>query len=91
MKLQLSDLKPDTVLTFAEWCDVIGVGGDLDRVLSIPQWAKMVGISESTGRDMIERGDGPPVVQLSPNRLGVRVCDHREWLAERIRPSRHAA
>jgi predicted DNA-binding transcriptional regulator AlpA len=85
MKLQISDLKPDTVLTFAEWCNVIGVGGDLDRVLSIPAWSSLVGISESTGRDIIERGDGPKAVQLSPNRIGIRVCDHREWLAARIR------
>ena len=85
MNLQLSNLKPDTILTFAEWCDLIGVGGDLDRVLSLPQWAKLAGLSERTGRDIIERGDGPKVVQLSPNRIGIRVCDHREWLAARTR------
>ena len=88
MNFQLSDIKPDTALTFAQWCELVGVGGDLDRVLSFPEWAKMVGLSERTGRDVIERGDGPKIVQLSPNRIGVRVCDHREWLVSRTRTLR---
>jgi predicted DNA-binding transcriptional regulator AlpA len=87
MNLQLSDLKPDTSLTFTQWCEVIGVGGDLDRVMSMPEWAKMAGLSVRTGREIIERGDGPKVVQLSERRIGVRVCDHRAWLAARTRKS----
>ena len=75
-----------TRLTFRQWCEMLAaVGEDLDRVLSFPQWAKLAGVSERTGRDIIERGDGPKVVQLSPNRIGIRVCDHREWLAARTR------
>jgi predicted DNA-binding transcriptional regulator AlpA len=61
------------------------VGEDIDRVLSFPQWAKLTGLSERTGREIIERGEGPKVVQLSPNRIGIRVRDHREWLASRTR------
>jgi predicted DNA-binding transcriptional regulator AlpA len=83
--LTLESIKPDTVLSFQEWCALIGVGGDLDRVLSIPEWAKLAGFSEKTGREVIDRGDGPVTVQLSPNRIGVRVCDHRAWLAARVR------
>ena len=46
---------------------------------------KLAGLSERTGREIIERGDGPRIVQLSPNRIGIQVCDHREWLAARTR------
>jgi predicted DNA-binding transcriptional regulator AlpA len=73
-------------LTFHQWYEVLtAFGEDFDRVLSFPQWAKLAGLSERTGRDIIERGDGPKVVQLSPNRIGIRVCDHREWLTARTR------
>jgi len=88
MNLRVSDLKPDTILTFAEWCEVIGVGGDVDGVMSFPKWAKMAGLSERTGREIIASGDGPKVVQLSPNRIGVRICDHRAWLAARTRKTK---
>jgi predicted DNA-binding transcriptional regulator AlpA len=73
-------------LTFRQWYEMItAVGEDLDRVLSLPQWAKLAGLSERTGRDIIARGDGPKIVQLSENRIGIRVCDHREWLTTRTR------
>jgi hypothetical protein len=73
-------------LTFHQWYNALAtVGEDLDRVLSFPQWAKLAGVSERTGRDMIARGDGPKIVQFSPNRIGIRVCDHREWLAAKTR------
>jgi predicted DNA-binding transcriptional regulator AlpA len=84
---QIVELNPELPrLTFRQWYETIAaIGEDLDRVLSFPQWAKLAGLSERTGRDIIERGDGPKVVQLSQNRIGIRVCDHREWLAARTR------
>jgi predicted DNA-binding transcriptional regulator AlpA len=87
MKQVLAESDPELPkLTFNQWHDVLAaIGEDLDRVLSFPQWAKLANVSERTGRDIIERGDGPKVVQLSPNRIGIRVCDHREWLAARTR------
>jgi predicted DNA-binding transcriptional regulator AlpA len=55
-------------LTFHQWYEtLVAMSEDLDRVLSFPQWTKLAGLSERTGRDIIERGDGPKVVQLSPN------------------------
>jgi predicted DNA-binding transcriptional regulator AlpA len=79
-------------LTFRQWYEtVVAMNEDLDRVLSFPQWTKLAGLSERTGRDIIERGDGPKVVQLSPHRIGIRVCDHREWLAARTRTARRPA
>jgi predicted DNA-binding transcriptional regulator AlpA len=84
---QVAELDPELPrLTFRQWYEMVAaIGEDLDRVLSFPQWAKLAGLSERTGRDIIERGDGPKVVQLSQNRIGIRVCDHREWLAARTR------
>jgi predicted DNA-binding transcriptional regulator AlpA len=84
-------LSPDAVLTFRQWCELIGVGGEQDRVMNFKEWVKAAGISEKCGRYLIENGDAPPIVQLSPNRIGIRVCDHRTWLASRIRRERRAA
>jgi len=83
--MTLTEIEPDTRLTLAEWCKVMGVGGDQDRVLTIAEWAEAASISPRTARELVAAGKGPPVVELSPNRLGVRVCDHRKWLAERTR------
>ena len=78
-------LSPDAVFTFRQWCELVGVGGEQDRVMSFKEWCKAAGISERCGRDLIESKDGPAAVQLSPNRIGIRVCDHRAWLAARVR------
>jgi predicted DNA-binding transcriptional regulator AlpA len=85
--MSLTDIAPDTKLTLAEWCKLFGqdLRSPEDRVLTLQEWAKEASISLKTARNMIERGDGPPVVELSPNRLGIRVCDHRAWLAARTR------
>jgi hypothetical protein len=84
---QVVEFNPEApMLTFRQWYETLRtISEDLDRVLSFPQWAKLANVSERTGREIIERGDGPKVVQLSPNRIGIRVCDHREWLAARTR------
>jgi hypothetical protein len=89
--MTLADVQPDTRLTLAEWCRVIGIGGDQDRVLTLAEWAKEASISPRTARELIASGRGPRVVELSPNRLGIRVCDHREWLAARTRKRATAA
>jgi predicted DNA-binding transcriptional regulator AlpA len=88
--MQMMDIAPDTRLTLAEWCQLIGIGGDQDRVFTVPEWAKEAAISLRTARELISTGAGPPVVELSPGRLGIRVCDHRAWLAARTRKSRAA-
>jgi hypothetical protein len=91
MSLQdYSEIHPDTVMTFREWCELVGVGGDQDVVMTIPEWAKKANISHKTARELIERGDGPDVVQLSPNRIGIRVCDHRAWLVARTRSKKRS-
>jgi predicted DNA-binding transcriptional regulator AlpA len=82
------ELRPDAVLTFRQWCELVGVGGEQDRVMNFKEWVKTAGISEKCGRYLIESGDAPSIVQLSPNRIGIRVCDHRAWLASRVRQRR---
>jgi predicted DNA-binding transcriptional regulator AlpA len=84
-------LSPEAVLTFHQWCELVGVGGEQDRVMNFKEWVKAASISEKCGRYLIENGDAPPIVQLSPNRIGIRVCDHRAWLASRIRRERRPA
>lgn len=86
--LTLQDIRPDTILSFAEWCQIVGVGGDQDRVLTLAEWAREASISPRTARELIASGNGPSVVELSPNRLGIRVCDHRAWLAGRTKRKR---
>ena len=81
-------LSPDAVYTFREWCELVGVGGELDRVMNFKELVKALGISEKNGRYLIEAGDSPPVIQLSPNRIGFSVSDHRAWLAARVRKER---
>ena len=55
-----------------------------DQVLDFRQWILLAGISKSTGRRIIERGE-VTIVQLSPRRIGVRVGEHRRWLESRAR------
>jgi hypothetical protein len=85
--MSLTEISPDTKLTLAEWCELFGRGlySPEDKVLTIKEWAREAGISPKTAQNLIARGEGPSVVELSPNRLGIRVCDHREWLKSRIR------
>ena len=54
-----------------------------DRVLTLPQFAKLVGISPVTLRRRIAAHDGPIVTKLSERRLGIRVRHAREWLDAR--------
>jgi hypothetical protein len=83
------DITKDKKLTFKEWCDLIGVNRVIfapeDGVMSFQEWAKAASLSERTAKDIIERGQGPKIVQLSAGRIGIRVCDHRAWLAARTR------
>jgi len=83
----LASIDPKKQITFQEWCEIVGalVGADQDRVMGFKEWCEKTGISEPTGRELLARGDGPPVLQMSPNRIGIRVCDHRAWLAARLR------
>jgi len=56
-----------------------------DAVLTFKQWVCLVGLSPRTGRRILRRGKGPPVIWLSERRMGIRVRAHRAWLAARER------
>jgi predicted DNA-binding transcriptional regulator AlpA len=56
------------------------------KVLTIKQWAALNGISMPTAVRRIREGDGPPTVQLSKRRIGIRVGDNRRWQEARLRP-----
>jgi predicted DNA-binding transcriptional regulator AlpA len=55
------------------------------RVMSRREWARLNGISWETARQLFKDGKGPRTIQMSPNRVGVRVRDNREWQEQRLR------
>jgi predicted DNA-binding transcriptional regulator AlpA len=61
------------------------VAAHRDRVLSFAQWCDLNGFSKATGRRIIKRAEGPPVLQLSPRRIGIRESDNVAWQASRTR------
>src|SRR5262245_43479519 len=56
-----------------------------DRVLTFRAWCAVNGFSKATGRRVIKAGIGPPVLQLSPRRIGIREGDNAAWQASRVR------
>jgi predicted DNA-binding transcriptional regulator AlpA len=61
------------------------VAAHRDRVLNFPQWCQVNGFSKATGRRIIKRGEGPPVLQLSARRIGIKESANARWQAERVR------
>ena len=56
-----------------------------DRVLTFRAWCAVNGFSKATGRRIIKGGNGPPVLQLSARRIGIRESDNAAWQASRVR------
>ena len=56
----------------------------VDRIWTIPEFAKVNRISKTTLSRTIARGDGPKVVRLSLRRLGIRERDGAAWQAARV-------
>jgi predicted DNA-binding transcriptional regulator AlpA len=56
-----------------------------DRVLSFRQWCDLNGISKATGRRILNRGEGPPILRLSVRRIGIKESDNARWQASRTR------
>lgn len=57
----------------------------LDRVLPVRQAAEIIGLSVPTFRRVIAAGKGPPLIQLSPRRQGIRESHLTKWINERVR------
>jgi predicted DNA-binding transcriptional regulator AlpA len=52
-----------------------------NRILSFQQWCRRRGISEATGRRILNSGQGPRVVRISQRRLGIFEADDDANLA----------
>jgi predicted DNA-binding transcriptional regulator AlpA len=56
----------------------------IDHVRTLRETAALLSIHEKTLRRLIKRGEGPPVVRLSPNRVGIRDSDREAYIAARV-------
>jgi excisionase family DNA binding protein len=54
-----------------------------DRVITFQEAADYIGLSTATLRRLIDSGEGPAVIQLSPRRLGFRESRLIAWLKQR--------
>jgi predicted DNA-binding transcriptional regulator AlpA len=53
-----------------------------ERVIGIPVAAQIVDLSAWTLYDLIKRGNGPPTVHLCGRKIGIRVKDLKNWIAQ---------
>jgi predicted DNA-binding transcriptional regulator AlpA len=53
------------------------------KVYTKRETQKLIGLSGRTWDRLEARGETPPKTHLSPNRIGYRVSDIREWLDRR--------
>jgi predicted DNA-binding transcriptional regulator AlpA len=54
-----------------------------DAILTRPQACAMISVSEDTLLRLLQKGEGPECVRLSPRRIGYRVGAIRSWLKRR--------
>lgn len=55
-------------------------------ILPLKKIADRHGVSLRNLQRQIARGEGPPVIQLSPRRVGIDEDDDAAWLASRRKP-----
>jgi hypothetical protein len=55
------------------------------KVLTKREWAKLMSLSWETARHLIMAGKGPPLIQLSTRRVGIRMIDAARWQEERMK------
>jgi predicted DNA-binding transcriptional regulator AlpA len=58
-----------------------------DSVRSLAEFAALANVSLATLRRLIAAGDGPPITQISPRRIGIRDSHGQAWLDARTRNS----
>jgi len=58
---------------------------DAHRIMSFRQWCELNGISLSTGRHILGKGNGPTIIQLSARRIGISFAANAAWQASRAR------
>jgi predicted DNA-binding transcriptional regulator AlpA len=57
---------------------------ELDRVLSLKEVAAALGVHRTTLHTWRREGNGPPVVQLSKRKVGVRTSDLNAFIEARV-------
>ena len=62
---------------------ILDLGDAADPVISIREWAALIGVGYSSAKKMLAQGDGPKKTRLSMNRIGVAVSSHAKWVRER--------
>jgi excisionase family DNA binding protein len=55
------------------------------RVLTVIEAARLIGVSHPTIKRIIASGNGPPIIQIGKRRIGIRISDLRRWLDGRVR------
>jgi hypothetical protein len=55
------------------------------RVITTGEFAKLNGLSIATVKRIFAEGLGPPVIQLSTRRVGIRLVDAIRWQEQRVR------
>jgi predicted DNA-binding transcriptional regulator AlpA len=55
-----------------------------ERIWSFREFAALNGICTATLTRSIARGEGPPVIKISPRRFGIRESDGAAWQAARV-------
>jgi predicted DNA-binding transcriptional regulator AlpA len=58
---------------------------DPNAVLTLREWAELTSLSLPTAKEILSSGNGPPVVKVSPRRIGIRYGDHCAWLDAKVR------
>jgi predicted DNA-binding transcriptional regulator AlpA len=62
------------------------------KILSMKEIAELEGRSLRSVQRQNKAGEGPPLIQLSPRRIGVDEDDYRAWVeARRLTPEAQAA
>ena len=56
-----------------------------NQILSFFDWCALNNISTRTGRRIIARGEGPPVIRMSKNRIGITNASNAAWQQSRER------
>jgi hypothetical protein len=77
--------KPSQVLPEWSSLDAPLATSHPNQILTFHEWCQLNRISVRTGRRIIQRGEGPIVTQLSPQRIGVSVGNNALWQASRAR------
>jgi len=54
-----------------------------DRILSVADLTRLLGVSRTTVWRMTRDGLLPTLIEISPNRRGLPASEYRAWLASR--------